>query len=261
VLYLRFVKKSTPEYPKIVIITTARSGSNYLYTLLSSHASIFCEGEIFNPRQLNKKHHPIVVWLIKKNPLWYILHRIRVAKSKRKPIYGFKLFPAQLKSNFESLIPKLIQRNFKIIYLVRLNRVSQILSYLVAEQQDEWVVTANKSKAENPISLDINQVARIVAYYKGVWESVDIAKNQYKGLELVYEYDLVSQDMISTLSQKVSSYLSIPYELLRSKMVKTDTRSDADRIANLAEVLSEMRRLGLNDEVDYYLKAQLNSLS
>ncbi|MGI9192511.1 MAG: sulfotransferase domain-containing protein [Chitinophagaceae bacterium] len=246
------------EYSNIVIVTTARSGSNYLYTLLSSHTEIFCEGEIFNKTHLKKKHHPLKVYLIEQFPFWYLRHRIKVSETKKKPIYGFKLFPAQLKHDLDSVLPQLIQRNFKIIYLVRLNKISQIISYLVADQQAEWVVHAKQPKTDTPITLNTNKVVRIVAYYQKVWQMQESAMKKYKGLELVYEHDLASPEMIVSLSQKVSDYLSIPNELLRSKMMKTDTRSDAERIVNLPDVLRELRRFGLNNEVDYYLKAQKN---
>lgn len=246
------------ESPKIIILTTARSGSNYLYTLLSSHSRIFCEGEIFNPTDLEKKHHVILVKLIQQFPITYINHRISICKKKNKPIYGFKLFPDQLNCYINPFLTRLQKHGFKIIYLTRRNKVSQIISYLVASQKDQWVVNSTHEYNHQKIELNLSDLSVVVAYYQKTWQALKQTKETFQGLELVYEDDLASPIMIEQLGIKLAHFLSVPVEALRSKLIKTDLRSDAERISNLNEFIDQLRSMGLQDEVNYYLRVQEN---
>ena len=246
------------ESPKILIITTARSGSNYLYTLLSSHSRIFCEGEIFNHTALKNKHHTILIKLIQQFPITYIKHRISVCKKKNKPIYGFKLFPFQLECDIKPFLTQLQQQGFKLIYLTRRNKISQIISYMVASQKSQWVVQSSNEYSDEKINLNLDSLSKVVAYYQKTWQALNQLKETFHGLELVYEDDLASPEMIEQLGIKLAHFLSVPIEPLKSKLIKTDRRSDAARISNLNEFIDQLRNMGLHDEVNYYLRVQEN---
>lgn len=135
----------------IIILTSARSGSTLLYTLLGSHSQLHCESELFNYRELKKQYPGLVVKLIKLFPTLYIAYRMQQCK-KIKPFYGFKIFNNQLE-DIPRVIQTLHQKNFKLICLKRNNKIKQSMSYVIAIERDKWMVDNEKEYTNEVIRL------------------------------------------------------------------------------------------------------------
>lgn len=246
------------ESTKFIILTLGRTGSNYLCSLYRKHPQIQMDGELFNERELAKKFNPVMVWLIRTWPFLYLRYRNNKALSKKKSVYGFKLLLPQWPYNFNQDIAKLVTKGYKPIYLFRRNMIAQLISIAIANQEKRWVVNSVNEYSEKKTIIDFDLAKEKLALLTLNLTQLKAVSEAYPGLVLYYEDHLANANQLETLGPLVNSYLGIESHPLVSGMLKTDVRSDRERIANLNEFLSMLNDLGYEKEVAYYL-AQENA--
>lgn len=238
---------------KFVIITMPRSGSNLLVSMLSAHPEIFCDGEVFNRRQLPKKHSSWYIKIVDIFPLWYLKKRIRKMISKGKSIYGFKLLPLQWPKTLEIAVNILHKNDYQLIYLHRKDFIAQIISANVALQKDKWTVNSEKEYTNEKIALDFSLAEYTIDRLQGFDERIKKIKKQYHGLDLYYEDDLLNPEINGPkLAKKIADFLDTETHPLDKYTLKTDIRADRERFSNLDEFLQMCRNIGLNEQVDFY---------
>lgn len=242
---------------KFVIVSLARSGSNLLVSMLNGHPQIICEGELFNALNLKRKRSAIVFWLIINFPMLYLAKRLRTAAKTQKPVYGFKLLVSQWPSDISKGLMMLKKNNFQCLFLFRRNKIAQLLSLAVARQVDKWVVRSKKEYNQQTIELDLSIVERAMKEIEYNLTLYHKLKEQYCDFEILYEEDLLLPDKNGPkIAQKMADFLSIENHPLNNYTLKTDPRSDSERISNLDEFLAYCRNAGYTKEVDYYIENQ-----
>lgn len=246
------------ETTKFIILTLGRTGSNYLCSLYSKHPQIQMDGELFNQREMAKKFNAVVVWLIRTWPFLYLRYRNHKATKRNKSVYGFKLLLTQWPYNINQGISNLVSKGYKPIYLFRRNMVAQLISFAIANQEKRWVVNSANEYSNEKISIDLDLAQEKLALLNRYEKQLRAVCDAYPGLILYYEDHLANTNQLESLGSLVNSYLGVEPHPLVSGMLKTDLRSDRDRIANLNEFLSLLTNLGFNEEVAYYL-AQENT--
>lgn len=246
------------ESTKFIILTLGRTGSNYLCSLYSKHPQIQMDGELFNERELAKKFNPFLMWLIRTWPFFYLRYRNKKALRRKKSVYGFKLLLPQWPYDINQGISELVQKGYKPIYLFRRNMVAQLISIAIANQEKRWVVRNVNEYSNEKKSIDLELAKEKLALLDIHEKQLNAVCDAYPGLILYYEDHLANANQLETLGSLVNSYLGIAPHPLVSGMLKTDVRSDRERIANLNEFLSMLNDLGYEKEVAYYL-AQENA--
>ncbi|MBU3676060.1 MAG: hypothetical protein FGM54_02625 [Chitinophagaceae bacterium] len=234
-----------------VILTQGRTGSNLLCSLLNTNPAIYADGEIFNKKEQLKKHPSWWVNGIRHFPHWYIKHR---ASKTHKLAYGFKLLVEQWPQPIETGVQALIDRQFLPIYLFRKNTISQLISTVIANQQNRWVVNSEQEYHEAPIALNFDLAMFKMKQIEERTHTLNTLCQQYPGLNLYYEEHLLNNRMFDFMGNEVCFYLNVPKAPMQTKMLKTDIRSDRERISNLDEFLAFMADAGYEQAVDYYLK-------
>lgn len=234
----------------IIILTSARSGSTLLFTLLSSHSQLNCEWEIFNYRELKKLYPSGLVYLIRRFPMLYIAYRMYKSK-KVKPFYGFKIFNDQLK-DIPRVIQQLQQKNFKLICLKRNNKIKQAMSLVIAMERDKWMVENETDYTNEVIQLSPEKVLKRLINYRKQDEQIRAMAAPFNPIWVDYEAELLSMDNRANFSDRICRELGFAPEFLSSKVLPTDKRPDYERIKNLNEILDFIASKGYPDEVLCY---------
>lgn len=216
------------------------------------------DGELFNERELAKKFNPVMVRLIRTWPFLYLRYRNNKALSKKKSVYGFKLLLPQWPYDINQGISELVKKGYKPIYLFRRNIVAQLISIAIANQEKRWVVKSVNEYSEKKTIIDFDLAKEKLTLLTMHLTQLKAVSDTYPGLILYYEDHLANANQLETLGSLMNSYLGVESHPLVSGMLKTDVRSDRDRIANLNEFLSLLNDLGFEKEVAYYL-AQENA--
>lgn len=193
-------RPSTTPHTKFVIFGRGRSGSTLLVKLLDSAPNVHCDDEILN-RKVTA-------------PLNYILRRSKLGNHS---IYGFKLLTYQLRQHTKEktdqackiFLKKLIDHDFKIIYLMRNNIMRQSLSNLYARHRMVWHEAANNQQEKTKITVNIKELNK---WMTGSTKALNLENEWLEGLpylKLEYENDLSTEDQQKKTIHKISEYLGI----------------------------------------------------
>ncbi len=224
-----------------IVFGQGRSGSNLLVDLLNSHPAIHCDMELLNKNQLARKNK-IFRSFVYNFPYHYIKRKMKRSSSK---LYGFKLMYHQLE-NHEKIRPKLFNENWKIIHIQRKDIFAQTLSTLIAKKTGKYIrkhqdVVDNIVLRIEPQSVaeDISLRLRAMKYELEVL----IGLNYF---DVVYENDLADSNSWNESMEGVFKYLGVPPIKVSATTLKTDNRTNEERISNYSEILEYLNNHGFN---------------
>ena len=241
------MKSKTKEVQKFCILTTQRSGSTWLSTILDSNPKVQGFRELFIDQKFVFPDSKLSTFILyksnssaKKRPeiTFKYLQKLDNYLEEKEAI-GFKLMYDQL-LDYPEIIVKLIQEKYKIIHLVRENYLDAIISSKIKDEQGivhtkvkiepkeiylepSWLVKrlnkqANKIKIANLfLSLIPNQVLNIT--YN------DLRVNQEQTLSSITNFLQLS------LSQE---------NQFKSELKKSNNKSHRQIIKNYEEVNSAL---------------------
>ena len=247
---------------KFIVLSGARTGSNYLMTMLGAHQSIRMYGELFNLDTLSKVNINSVLT----DPAAY-LNAILLKESTKK-VAGFKLFYdhfrreyftklvskddscEEVKRRFDDLENYLTthfdrsaiyttfdkawaeiqaDQSFKIIHLLRANKLLTFLAIKKAYLTNQWLSFKEVRDRSMRISLDYQEClayfTRMEAYESGNRErfrSHDYMEVRYEDLESHKDREL----------KRIFEFLGVDFREVRSKLKKQNTTSLAESIMN-----------------------------
>jgi LPS sulfotransferase NodH len=218
--YIEPQEKKNFHYQKFLIYCLPRTGSNLLCSLLNNKTSIECHAEVFSPRRiysnlLNATKDIILKIFRTYNPAYLIKLAIWHNEYQQSiKAVGFKVLYNQLKP-FPYLDEYLFGlKNLKIIFLKRKNYLARIYSNLLAEQNDQWILTDEQYRKEAIIKIPYEK-------YKSLFE----------------EEEEFYVSHLKLFDSKNISYLEIDYEDLNH-----DPQEAVDRITKFLGVDKIERR-------------------
>lgn len=226
----------TAADPRFVIVTTGRTGSELLVSLLDSHPQIICDSEILSiPRA---------------HPGRFVLRRSSLARARRCA-YGFKLVAehARLQSphDREGFLRGFAERGFRIIVLERRDLLQQVVSS-VRGIETQHHHRQRDHQEFRPMRVDPVAVLCALAWFEDAVSFVRTALAGAPVLDLVYEDDLLDPECQQRTADRVCDYLGLPPARVQTDLVKIAPRSVADQLENFDEVaalLSQTRFAGL----------------
>lgn len=217
---------------KYFVFTQSRCGSGLLGTLLNNNHHIHVDGEILNARARCKAFSINL----------YLKARSKQAILENKDVYGFKIKLHHLTDFYglsfdeaKSLVSKLSEEGWKIIYLYRSNILRRSLSSLAARQRNlrHFHGSANKLRK---IHVDCEALLeRIRESEERVKLDQQILKD-IPHLLIEYEKDLLDQSLHSETCKKIFEYLGIPTVEVETKLTRTSTDDLSQTIENYDEV-------------------------
>lgn len=232
-----------------IILTTQRSGSTFLSSILNSHDQINFFGEIYIIDSIfNKKvGHDLFTYeeflnIIPRNLLYRLspkmsnylfLKYVKYRHVDQSKVNGFKLMLSHL--NYRKEISHHLNE-LKVIKLYRKNVFEQFLSLSLAKKYDSWVYSGNNEKQ---ITLDSSSIIESLdkLYKKNL--VIKEKKTLYDSLICEYE-DLVDVSKRPTILNEIQDFLGVEKKHLISSMVK-QTRDKHLVITNYEEIEKKIR--------------------
>ena len=238
---------------KFCIITTARSGSNALVSLLRLMPNTICHGEIFSHTG---------VWLAAKPPLEVTrsvserdLHPLAFLRDvehqtlRHADRCGFKLFIGHNRTVLKHMIRSV---EYRIVLLSRQNSLAQFASREVAKASGLWHSHRKTAARAAPPTIrfdksEFDQFARGVRWqYKKLQRKLKAHRHPFFPLEY---HQLKNASTIDALGEFVGGPGAGALSLLIPSIpeVKQATAAIHERFSNPDDVVAAMRELGHED--------------
>src|SRR5436305_2384989 len=193
--------------PRFVIVTTGRTGSELLVSLLDSHPRIMCDSEILSiPRAA---------------PGRFVLRRSALARG-RGCAYGFKLVAehARLQSphDREGFLRWFAKRGFRIVVLERGDLLQQVVSS-VRGVETQHHHRGHDQDEFKPRRLDPVSVLCALAWFEEAINFLRSALADTPVLKLAYEDDLLEPEQQQRTADRVCEYLGVSPAPVRTDLV------------------------------------------
>jgi LPS sulfotransferase NodH len=251
-------KKGNKNYKKFVILSTARTGSDLLYSYLNSHPNVICFREIFGQkdsidfgnlltkyRSLSKNKKTLEFRM--KNPIDFLNKYIFSFHEDIIHAVGFKLFYYH-PNTYENWneIKKYLEKDksIKIIHLKRENLLDVYFSLKKAHKTNQWNVWKNDSKKVKEQFKDFTiqfteEECRF--YFEKTEEYIRIFESLIKDHEVVdiYYNDLLNKS--EEVLNKMQSFLDVEIHTLETRTNKVNKRSVPECIENYSELKKEFQ--------------------
>lgn len=227
--YLRlFFKLSHLPENRFIIFAQTRTGSNLLQNLLNSHPEVYCDGEIL--WDLSKSR-------LKKVDFPYLYINGKSISTKKLKVYGcnIKINQTIEYSDWLSLMSNLYRRNWKIIYINRLNLLRQSISELIAQKSNVWIAKESQNYDIKKHYINCEQLIKTIELHKHYGEKELKILENLPHLKVVYENDLFSSDQHQYTLNQIFNYLEIKAVSVKTNLINTSAEKMSDVIDNYDE--------------------------
>lgn len=222
---------------KFIILCQARTGSSLLSELLNSHSAVHCDGELFNPKSIQKQWGQLGLLVAKKFPRLLVWYNYR---KRKKEHYGFKLILGQVQDAL-GFIQSLYKQGYILINLQRHDIIQTAFSACIAKQSGQWYINQEKNRVNEKMVIDKDALfLRIThALQQNELQNKLIAHKKY--IDVVYELDLLDKHKQAAFIPRICEQLAIPIESLNAITIKTHERPLSERVCNYNELIAEIK--------------------
>jgi len=258
---------------RFMILGSARTGSNFLLSLLSSHPSIKTYGELFNLDKLPREN--LIEAL--EDPVAYLRRRVYKPHGPGISAVGFKMFYDHLKKDYfdkpvqaadtsQRLQDKFdqfsefIESNYDwdtlamrfrgawdfliedvslaVIHLKRRNALDTLISLKRAFATNEWWRLKSDSRPKFAVHLDPEECSRYFHRMSDFQAAADTAFAAHPKIDLIYE-DLAERQQDGL--KVIFSLLEVPSLPLTTRMIKQNTAPARETVANYEQLKNHFR--------------------
>ena len=229
-------------YTKFIILGRARTGSNFLASMLRSHGEIICFGELFHfRRETIRWDHPgfevtpETLALRDRDPLAFIDTRVFGDVPQSVKAVGFKLFYNQAQDDFRSVWNYLkAQKDCKVIHIRRRNIVRVHLSEKLADKTQRWVILRDDDAHQDvAVELAFSDCLRTFEHMEECIERYQRFFADHDVLDVFYE-ELVSNTDVET--DRIQRFLGVPPRQLLARTRKQVRQPLTTMIRNYDEL-------------------------
>lgn len=231
-----------------IILTTPRSGSSWLGSLLDDHPDVDVYGELFLHHSIPEKYKDVR----QKDPLKFFEYRqqnqgLRPSITHRylddvftspKQACGFKVMAGQFLKHPE-LILYCNTFNIKVVYLNRLLE-ERALSYAVAQHREHFHQLKEQGD-EKPITLDSAFIEKFLKRQKMLQNGLNLYMKALNCPIINLAYNDLDTHQQTSLD-KVYRFLGIQPHVARSSFQKISEKNYTDIITNYDEIDSILER-------------------
>lgn len=217
---------SAPEWPRarFAIICMGRSGSTLLQTMLDSHPDIRCFGELFIPKgPFEQSGEPSAADFIDDE-----------LKRQSQPVVGFKMPWSSLIPHPE-VIDVFRHQQFRVILLIRRNKLDQYLSMQLAVKNNVWHSFDGIYEDER-LHIDVDHCIENLEYFRfgeAMWREI---MRGLRGTEIAYE-QLVNQQGL----EPVFKLLEVEPQVLTPGVARLRQGTQRDIVENYDELKERLR--------------------
>lgn len=235
-----------------MIVGLPRSGTTYLMTLLNSHRSILCAGELFNPHAVIGTGEPDYdaeqIFNRDRAPRQFMHRFFERHEAEPWDRIGFKMMLGH-SLRMLTYLPELV--DVPIIYVHRENRLAQVASLLKAVQTKKWAQTTRSREMKEKIHASPQQISQQWHEYA----TVDFLFSKWfqtlPQQKMTVEYcEMFRPDF----NGRVCDFLNVEHDpKMKSPLVKQGANRVIDRFKDAGYIEAYMRYLGrgawLEDEL------------
>ncbi|HEX7134275.1 MAG TPA: hypothetical protein VF228_16995 [Iamia sp.] len=229
----RSLRHVTRPRPTFVVLTSGRSGSELLRSLMGAHPLVYHDVEILDRDVLFPR-----MWVASRRARH--LDRAWGFKVKIQDLTRFQQ-PALDPARF---LGDLADRGYAIIHLRRENVVLQSLSVLRARATGEYHRAADEAIDPTRV-IDCAELIRACGYQMDHLNHEDEALAGRDRLTVTYETDLDDPTRHQATCDRVFDHLGIDRVPVATDLTRTRPRSVTDEIVNLDEVREALAGIGL----------------
>ncbi|GAB4240990.1 MAG: hypothetical protein Tsb0034_17730 [Ekhidna sp.] len=211
----------TSAYQKFAILCTARSGSTWLHTLINSHINLHSEGETVLANHRSKIPKPFHQFAYQPYPGFIKAVGLKVFYAS--PVYR------------ESLQAVLADKQVKLVWLFREDRLAQFVSFKRAQMTREW---SHQGATEQKIRFEINEFEDFREHQKRADEALSRALEGRECFKLFYEQ---LQDQADDVLHQLQLFLEVKPQKLHSLLKKQSSYNIASQVSNWEEVESYIK--------------------
>jgi LPS sulfotransferase NodH len=258
---------------RFMILGSARTGSNFLLSLLSSHPSIKTYGELFNLDMLPRDSLTEAL----NDPVAYLQRRVYKPQGLGISAVGFKMFYDHLKKDYfdkpmqASDTSRRLQEKFDrfsafiesaydwdtldkrfrdawgflvedvslaVIHLKRRNALDTLISLKRAFATNEWWSLKSDSRPTFAVHLDPEECSRYFQRMSDFQAAADTAFAAHPKIDVIYE-DLAERQQ-DTL-KAIFSLLDVPALSLTTRMIKQNQATVQETVANYEQLKNHFR--------------------
>ena len=236
---------SIDRVDKFVVLTTNRSGSEWMMSTLNSFPDVFAHSELFLPRRQvseGKWNSDFAYPRFVESKVKGLALRPFSVFSYLNTFYsmpgkvGFKLMYKQL-GLYPEILVYLLRHRVRVIHLMRQNHLDVMLSYAVKAKIGQSHLLAGQSAPDElRVRLDTRTLVRKLAWLQ---EQQNIARRLLKFFRLPH-VEVIYEDLVRnhTLFLRIADFLSINGEQQIPEFALTKIRKEGHRnvIGNYDEV-------------------------
>lgn len=232
---------------RFVVLSSARSGSNMLVTMLDEHPEARCYGEAFNPdygrgyekwRNRSWTRRAIGKYLQGYSMESYLDSLFARVDGTKVRAAGFKvIYPGQF-DRAPVLRYYWRTRGFKAIALTRKNLLRKYVSAQIANQDQVWSSREARQKTVS-VRIDATDLERSLRRMETVNRLILDVAREFRGMEVSYE-DLIEDRSI--VMGSICRFLGIRMEDAASVKPRT-ARQNPAHLSELIENYEEVREL------------------
>jgi len=236
---------------KFVIISTPRTGSNLLRTLLDSHPEIVCHSELFSKDAIYYSYQYGHEWISgytkakrDSDPVQFLNFIYGTKLKETCHAIGFKILNEQNDTVLNQLIK---DKTIKKIILKRENALMSYLSFLELQKTGKALAKDNNDIYKTGDSLKItvdfhefdNYKKQIDLFYSKI---ISILNETSQGFFLIKYTDLLNRRKIT----EILSFINVEStnQQIFSNLQKQNQRDLCERIANYSEFVNELKKGG-----------------
>jgi LPS sulfotransferase NodH len=221
---------------EFVIISTARSGSNHLVSLLNNHPSVRCYGEVFG--KLNYAPLRSIDWRNKMPNVWIATLKTTAIS---KQYLGYKLMYEHCPRHMAYVLRA---PHIKIIWLTRQNTIKRYVSFIKALQNKVWRSSRTKKAAigNKKITINTQHMLTKMRAANATLVALQAQLVQLPGKSLQVTYEDLSQNAPIATWQSIIQFLQLPDIPLPSSDLRKQNSDDLTKsVSNITEVQQAIR--------------------
>ena len=232
------------NYRKFIVLTTARSGSNFLLGMLNSHSQVIVFGELFRDKKsigwdiepynsvLQSNRLKITA---QNDPVSFLKKNVFINFSPSKKAVGFKIFYYHAQDEQRHLLWNFIQesKDFYIIHLKRKNKLRTLLSLKKAFKTNIWKNTQGIQEEQFAISLDYEECLGNFIWSENIQKQYDDFFEKHCKINVIYEE--LAQNTEKEMVH-IQRFLGLDYEICKLLTKKQSTQPLSQAISNYSEL-------------------------
>jgi len=242
--------QDTKPKNKFVVLTSCRTGSNYLCAQLNAHPDIHCHNEIFHKKSVKSKF-PLQPKEKMQSTLWRDANATEFVRSlweqtQGRQCVGFKMFHVH---NMDVILQLLSDSSVAKILLKRKNMVRQYVSLVIGYKIQQWFLPPSKERMYATVHIDpqlmIAHIEEVNRFFAQIYITLTTRAQEY--MEVFYE-DITGPQQEEHFA-KIYQLLGLEPLHVKVDLRKQNPEPLSELIENYTEVCNALR----GNEIEKFL--------